>query len=315
MLDAFNREINYLRLSVTDLCNFRCVYCMPETGVAKRKHDEMLSAEEMEEIIRAAVSLGVTKVRITGGEPLVRRGIVEIIRRIASVPGIKELCLTTNGVGLADLAAPLKAAGATRLNLSLDTLKPDRFQKITRIGSLEDTLRGIRAAEEAGFTGTKINTVLLGGMNIDEIPDFVALTQDKAIQVRFIELMPLGACAAWDQSAFVDADAVLRAVPDLVPFRQEGVAQVYRLPGAAGTVGLIRPLSDHFCPACNRIRVTADGRLKACLHSDREVSLKGLTGDALRDTIAAEVENKPVRHHLTSSSPSDTHRDMNQIGG
>lgn len=315
MLDSFKREINYLRLSVTDLCNFRCVYCMPEGGVVKRRHDEMVTVEEAQEIVRAAVSLGIKKIRITGGEPLVRRGIVDIAGRIARISGVRELCLTTNGAGLPRLAVPLKDAGVTRLNLSLDTLRPDRFAKITRVGSLEETLSGIRAAEAAGFTNTKINVVLLGGINIDEIPDFVSLTRDKDIQVRFIELMPLGACAAWDESRFVKADAVLRAVPALSPDGQEGVARVYKLPGAAGTVGLIRPLSDHFCPNCNRIRVTADGRLKSCLHTDREVSLKGLSGDTLRDAIAAEVMKKPCRHFITPSSPSETHRDMNQIGG
>lgn len=315
MRDGYMRKIDYLRLSVTDRCNFRCVYCMPEEGVLKRQHADMLSVEEMVEIVRAFVALGVTKVRITGGEPLVHRAIVEIIRRIAVIDGLRELCLTTNGVWLAQLARPLKEAGVTRLNVSLDTLRPNRFARITRAGSLEETLRGIRAAEEAGFTNMKINTVLLGGINIDEIPDFVNLTREKDVQVRFIELMPLGVCAAWDRSAFIAADTVLDAVPALEPIRQERVARIYRLPGAVGTVGLIRPLSDYFCPECNRVRVTADGRLKVCLHSDREVTLKGLIGETLRDTILAEIKRKPERHLLTPVSPSETSRDMNRIGG
>lgn len=315
MLDGFNREINYLRLSVTDLCNFRCTYCMPEAGVVKRQHAEILTIEEMEAIARAAVGLGVRKIRITGGEPLVRRGIVEIARRIAAIDGVEELCLTTNGALLTGLAGPLKDAGVTRLNLSLDTMRPDRFAELTRGGALEETLRGIRAAEDAGFTNTKMNVVLLGGINTDEIPDFVRLTEKAAMQVRFIELMPLGACAGWAPEAFVKADTVLEAVPALAPAGRQGVANVYRLPGAPGTVGLIRPLTDHFCPTCNRIRVTADGRLKTCLHTEREVRLKGLHGEALAETMARAVFEKPERHHLSPSSPSETPRDMNQIGG
>lgn len=315
MLDGFSRKIDYLRLSVTDLCSYRCIYCMPEQGVTRLRHEDILSVEEIEGIVREAAMLGVRKVRITGGEPLVRRGILEIVRRVARVPGVTELCLTTNGAGLVELAAPLMDAGVTRLNLSLDTLRPERFARITRVGCLEDTLRGMRAAQAAGFTDTKINVVLLGGINIDEIPDFVRLTQEHAVQVRFIELMPLGVCAAWPPGAFVSADAVLEAVPGLVPVGRQGVASVYRAPGAVGTVGLIRPLTDHFCPACNRIRVTADGRLKACLHTEQEVLIKGLSGDALREAIVGAVMTKPARHHISPSVPSETSRDMNQIGG
>ena len=313
MKDAFAREITYLRLSVTDLCNLRCQYCMPEQGVHKRSHEEILSNEQLEEIVRTAVACGVRKVRITGGEPLVRRGIIDICRRVAAVDGVEELCLTTNGVLLPQYAQPLRDAGVQRLNISLDTLRPDRYRQMTRIGTLSDALAGIQAAQDAGFPAPKINCVLIGGFNDDEIADFVALTRQREVSVRFIELMPIGPCMAWDKTRFLPAEAVLRAVPELEPVGGDGVARLYRLPDGTGTVGLIRPVSDHFCPACNRIRVTADGKLKPCLHSSQEIDLGGLHGDALEAAIRRGIEAKPQRHHLDTGSESL--RNMHAIGG
>ena len=266
MEDTFGRNIRYLRLSVTELCDLRCRYCMAEEGICKRGHEELCSFEELREFTAAAAVLGVTKLRVTGGEPLVRRGIVELCAMLRTVPGIEELCLTTNGTRLEQLAAPLKAAGVDRLNISLDTLRPERYREITRTGKLENVLRGIEAAERAGFENIKLNCVLLGGMNDDEIGDFVRLTAKKPWQVRFIELMPMGVCAAWPPERFLPAQEVLSRVPELRPAGRSGVAQLYRLPGAAGMVGLIEPMSCAFCADCTRIRITADGKLKPCLH-------------------------------------------------
>ena len=314
MTDGCGRTIDYLRLSVTDRCNYRCRYCMPEEGVCKRDHRDMLTLEELAEIARAAVQLGVKKIRLTGGEPLVRRGIVDLCRMLRAIPGLRELCLTTNGSLLPELAAPLREAGVDRLNISLDTLRPERFAQITRWGQLSDVLEGIAAAEAAGFQGLKFDTVLIGGFNDDEIPDFVELTRDHPWEMRFIELMPMGPCADWDKRCFLPGDVVLQRICALQQIESCGVARRFRLPGAKGTVGLISPVSHDFCAQCRRIRVTADGKLKGCLHSREEINLRGLHGAELEDAIRRGITQKPQRHHLTERR-SDTPRNMNQIGG
>ncbi len=312
MLDRHNRNITYLRLSVTDRCSLRCRYCMPADGIPKRDHRDVCSAEELVEIARAAVDCGVRKVRLTGGEPLVRRGILEICRGIAAIPGVEELCLTTNGAALARLAKPLREAGVSRLNISLDTLRPERYAYMTRVGRLEDVFRGLEAAEEAGFTGTKLNVVLMKGFNDDEIPDFLDLSCRYPVEVRFIELMPIG---EGRNAQFLPADAVLEAHPFLRPLEGSGVARRYRSPGGRGTVGLIEPMSHRFCASCDRIRVTADGKLKPCLHSRQEISLRGLSGEALRLAIEAGIAAKPERHYMNETGRSEAGRRMNQIGG
>lgn len=312
MKDACAREITYLRLSVTDLCDLRCRYCMPPEGVPKRPHSEICSVEELVEIVRQAAALGVRKVRLTGGEPLVRRGILDICRGIAALDGVEELCLTTNGTALSRLAAPLREAGVDRLNVSLDTLRPDRFAYMTRVGRLEDVLSGLEAAKAAGFTGTKLNVVLMKGFNEDEIPDFVDLTRREPLEVRFIELMPIGQGTRED---FLPAAAVLAACPELEAADVSGVARRYRVPGGVGLVGSIEPLSHCFCGSCDRIRVTADGRLKPCLHSEQEIPLRGLSGQALRRAIQEGIAAKPPRHHLLETGHSEAGRMMNQIGG
>ena len=314
MQDGCGRTIDYLRLSVTDLCNYRCRYCMPPEGVVKRNHGDMLSLEELAEIAEAAVRVGVKKIRLTGGEPLVRRGIVELCRRLRAIPRLEELCLTTNGPLLPQLAAPLREAGVDRLNISLDTLQSDRFAEMTRLGRLSDTLAGIEAAEAAGFHNLKLDTVLIGGFNDDEIEDFVNLTREHPWEVRFIELMPMGPCAEWDKGCFLPDDTVLQKIPALQQIEPCGVARRYRLPGAAGTVGLISPVHHDFCAQCRRIRVTADGKLKGCLHSAEELPLRGLHGPELEDAIRQGILHKPERHHLAERR-SDTPRNMNQIGG
>mgnify|MGYP000046662192 FL=1 len=315
MKDRYGRTIKYLRLSVTDLCNCRCVYCMGENGVPRLPHSAILSFEEIEEIVRAAVSLGVTKVRLTGGEPLVRRGIDELVRRLRGIEGVEELAMTTNGARLAEYAEALKEAGLDRLNVSLDTLDPEKFRRITRIGELRDTLDGLDAARRAGFERIKLNTVLMGGVNDDEIAEIAALAKDGAFDVRFIELMPIGECTDWDRRRFLPAERVLEYLPKGERVPSDGVAELWRPAGFRGTVGLIRPLSHRFCADCDRIRVTADGCLKPCLHSAREIPLRGKHGEALVRTIAEGMQTKPREHHMTDGHASESRRGMNRIGG
>ena len=314
MKDACGRTIDYLRLSVTDLCNYRCRYCMPPEGMEKCPHGSILSLEELREMAEACVAVGIKKIRLTGGEPLVRRGIVELCRMLRTIPGLEELCVTTNGSLLPALAAPLREAGVDRLNISLDTLRPDRFAAMTRLGALEDVLSGIRAAEAAGFQNLKLDTVYIGGFNDDEVPDFLALTLDHPWEVRFIELMPMGPCARWEQGCFLPVSRIREEHPELEELEPDGVARRFRLPGALGSVGLITPMSHDFCADCRRIRITADGKLKGCLHSREELSLRGLHGEDLRSAITRGILHKPPRHHLTER-PSETPRTMNQIGG
>lgn len=315
MKDRYGRTIKYLRLSVTDLCNCRCVYCMGENGVPRLPHSAILSFEEIEEIVRAAVSLGVTKVRLTGGEPLVRRGIDELVRRLRGIEGVEELAMTTNGARLAEYAEALKEAGLDRLNVSLDTLDPEKFRRITRIGELRDTLDGLDTARRAGFEHIKLNTVLMGGVNDDEIAEIAALAKDGAFDVRFIELMPIGECTDWDRRRFLPAERVLEYLPKGERVPSDGVAELWRPAGFRGTVGLIRPLSHRFCADCDRIRVTADGCLKPCLHSAREIPLRGKHGEALVRTIAEGMQTKPREHHMADGHASESRRGMNRIGG
>ena len=317
MIDTYGRQITYLRLSVTELCNLRCRYCMPEDGVCKKRHEEMLTQEEMIMAIRAAAALGIRKLRITGGEPLVKSNIVELCRAAAAVDGIEEVCLTTNGTLLPKLAAPLREAGVRRLNISLDTLDAEKFRYITRIGNLEDALAGIEASLEAGFEKIKINSVLIGGFNDDEIPTLAALTQRYPVDVRFIELMPMYDSGDFGPDAFIPYTVVTDRLPDLSPLPADGgVAKLYRLPDARGNVGLISPVSAHFCAECNRIRLTADGKLKPCLHSSDEISLKGLDYDGMVETLRSAILSKPKWHgELSYTERSHAARNMNQIGG
>ena len=333
MIDRYGREIDYMRISVTELCNLRCRYCMPEEGVMKRSHEEMMTAEETLDAVKAAVSLGIKKIRITGGEPLVKRGIVKLCRSIAAIDGVEELCITTNGTLLPQYAKELRDAGVDRVNISLDTLREDRYRYITRKGELADALAGIDAAFAAGFDKIKINTVLMGGFNDDEIEDFVKLTVDRPLEVRFIELMPIGGGIELDKTRFISCVRVLESVPGLEPVScgegngegmggktgdamLDGVAVMYRLPGAKGRVGLIRPISCDFCEGCNKIRLTADGMLKPCLHMEAEVSVKGRSQEEMKDIIREAILSKPqMRETLDADNPSHAGRNMNSIGG
>ena len=317
MLDAYGRKITYLRLSVTELCNLRCRYCMPEDGVCKKRHEEMLTEEEMLCAVEAAASLGVTKLRITGGEPLVKRNILSICRRAAAVEGIGEVCLTTNGLLLPQLARPLREAGVRRVNLSLDTLDEKKYTYITRRGSLSQALDGLKAALDAGFERVKINTVLIGGFNDDEIPALARLTQQYPVDVRFIELMPMYDSGDFGPQAYLPGSAVTELLPELKPQPDgDGVAKLYRLPGALGNVGIISPISAHFCGACNRIRLTADGKLKPCLHSTLEYSVKGLDFAGMQALLRQVILEKPRWHgELSVDHRSQAGRNMNEIGG
>ena len=316
MRDTYGREITYLRLSVTDLCNLRCRYCMPEEGVCKLRHDELLTEEEMICAVRAAAKLGVTKVRITGGEPLVKPNILSICRKVAETPGIRETVLTTNATLLPEKARLLREAGVSRVNISLDTLNADKYAVMTRGGRLEDALRGLEAAFEAGFEQVKLNAVLIGGFNDDEIPALAELTRRWPVEMRFIELMPMPGNADFGPESYLPISRVLEALPEAVPASSDGVARLYQLPGAQGRIGLISPLSQHFCGTCNRIRLTADGKLKPCLHSAQEISLKGLDEQGMREQIRRAILDKPRSHGaLGPEQRSRTARGMSQIGG
>lgn len=314
MRDQFQREISYLRVSITDLCNLRCRYCMPD-GVCQKRHEDILSFEEITEIVTAAASLGIRKIRVTGGEPLVRKGCVELCRMIAAVPGIEEVDMTTNGILLGRYANELKEAGVRRVNVSLDTLQAEKYQFITGGGNLQEALHGIQAAFAAGLTPVKINTVLMGGFNDDEILNFVELTRKTPVELRFIELMPMG--GTFDKEAYLPGDVVLECVPELreVP-ENGGVARLYRLPDGQGRIGLISPLSRHFCGSCNRLRLTSEGKLKPCLHSNQEILVRGKHGEELINVLRQAIWSKPKMHGtLDAEHMSEAGRTMNTIGG
>ena len=314
MKDKYGRTIKYLRLSVTDLCNYRCIYCMPEEGVPKKEHSDILSIEELTEIAEASYGLGITKIRLTGGEPLLRKGILTLCDNIRRISDDIELSITTNGSLLPEMAEELRSVGVDRLNISLDTLDKSMFRKITRVGDLDRTLEGIAAARRAGFDDIKINTVLLGDINDAELLPLMSLTKDDNIQLRFIELMPIGITKELDDNHFVTVENIERLLLNAAELTVDGVARVYRLPGHKGTIGLISPMSRSFCDRCDKIRVTADGRLKPCLHSEDEIILKGLHGDELTKAIKNGILSKPMCHNLDSVG-SLSARNMNEIGG
>ena len=317
MIDKFGRDITYLRISLTDKCNLRCRYCMPEEGICKRSHQEMMHEDEVVTAVEVAASLGIHKVRLTGGEPLVKKNIVSICRRIAAVEGIREVCLTTNGILLPELAAQLKEAGVTRINLSLDTLDPEKYAYITRIGKLEQFRKGLEAALKAGFEKVKINAVLIGGFNDDEIENLAKLTMEYPVDMRFIELMPIQDHDEFGENAYVPYSRVLEKLPEAVPAAKDGgVAKLYRLPGAKGNIGLISPIYAHFCGECNRLRLTADGKLKPCLHSADEYSIKDLDKAGMQAVFEQAIWNKPAWHgDLNAVNRSKAGRNMNEIGG
>ncbi|MBN1161654.1 MAG: GTP 3',8-cyclase MoaA [Dehalococcoidales bacterium] len=322
--DSFQRPINYLRISVTDRCNLRCVYCMPPEGIALMSHNDILSYEEIVTLVKAAAELGITHIRLTGGEPLVRAGLPELVRMIADIDAITDLSLTTNGILLAQYAADLKDAGLMRVNVSLDTLKPERFRQITRCGELKNTLKGVEAANEAGLTPVKINMVVMAGINDDEIIDFARKTIDDGWHVRFIEHMPVNGEDINTIKLVSVADIKKRLEPlgNLEPFKIDkgsGPARYYRLPGARGTVGFITPVTEHFCYRCNRLRLTADGKLRLCLLREDEIDLReplrsGASIQELKDIITKATAAKP-RGHLLAERNFHKGRPFSQVGG
>lgn len=311
MIDGFGRRIEYLRVSVTDKCNLRCVYCMPEEGLPWLHRDQLLSYEEIVRIVATMAPLGLRRVRITGGEPLVRRDLPELARMIAEVPGIEDLSLSTNGVLLEEQAEALRAAGVRRVNVSLDSLRPERIDALARrAGSAERIMAGLAAAERVGFEPIKVNCVLMRGSNDDEIADFAELTRARPWHVRFIELMPTGSNLGLSMSAFVSADEALRRlrrVAALEPVegpRGNGPATYFRFPGARGTVGVITPMSHNYCDRCNRMRLTADGQLRPCLFGQLQTNLRDplRRGEDLVPLIAETLRVKPERHWLVQGS-------------
>ena len=323
MQDTFGRTIDYLRISVTEACNFRCVYCAPNGYAAPQISP--LTVEEIERVTRAATALGVTKIRLTGGEPLLRRDIVEIVRAVASVEGVRDLALTTNGFLLARLADDLANAGLNRVNISLDTLRRERFAQITGVDAFDAVWAGIRAAEQVKLEPVKINVVALRGINDDEFADFARLTLTHPWHVRFIELMPVGANdAARDlfNRHFISADELIARLPELAQSdapRGNGPARTYRLPGAETTIGFITPASEHFCNACNRIRVTAQGAVCACLFGNREMDLRQtlcehVNESALQELLARAIDSKPEQHPLGDDFALRV-KAMSEIGG
>jgi cyclic pyranopterin phosphate synthase len=327
LVDHFGRQITYLRVSVTDRCNLRCVYCMPPEGVSWMPHEKILSFEEIARVVREAASLGVRKVRLTGGEPLIRRDLPDLVRLIAGTPGIEDISLTTNALLLERMAARLKEAGLHRINVSLDTLKADRFERITRGGSLDTVWRGLLAAERCGLMPIKINVVALRGVNEDELRDLASLSIEHEWHVRFIELMPVNNQQPWGpdfptpQEAYLSIPAIKKALAPLglapAPGSAlDGPAQEFTLVGGRGRIGFISPLSNHFCQDCNRLRLTADGNFRACLLQDVEVPfLQALrAGESIQPYILEAVNQKPKGHELeTHHLP--TSRRMQQIGG
>lgn len=318
MQDLYGRKIEYLRVSVTDACNLCCTYCMPEDAKGKCPCKSSMSADEFVEIASAAAQLGVRKLRITGGEPLVRSDIVSLSRALARIDGIEDIAITTNGTLLGDMAEKLYAAGIHRINISLDTLDEKKYSEVTRGGKLSDALRGIEAAIRAGMSPVKLNTVLIGGFNDDEIASLARLTVEYPVDLRFIELMPIGHAAPYGREAYIPNSTVLEKLPELkpVPGEKGTVARLYELPGAKGRIGLISPLSNHFCSECNRLRLTADGHLKPCLHSAEEIPVRGLHGEELKEAILTAVSHKPKMHvELSATERSESQRSMYRIGG
>lgn len=325
MIDKHSRRISYLRVSVTDLCNLRCVYCMPSQGIKLHERNTILSFEEILKIVKHGVSLGVNKIRITGGEPLVRKGITSLINHITNIKGINDVAMTTNGIFLKEFAETLKDSGLSRLNISLDTLRSDRFFDVTRGGRLKDVLDGIEKILKAGFIGTKVNVVVMRGQNDDEIQDFVRYILERDIELRFIELMASGWKDMVEEERFMPTSEIMQRVEEvgeLVPIKQRiggGPATIYKIKGALGTIGFISAVSKPFCSTCNRLRLTSDGKLRSCLLRGGEVDVKNIlrSGISCREELSNKLTGafmqatnmKPITHSGKNNAV------MYQIGG
>ena len=329
LIDLYGRKHDYLRISVTDRCNLRCIYCMGPEGVKQIPHHQILTYEEILEVVKAGAALGISKIRLTGGEPLVRKGILFLVKEIAQVPGITCLAMTTNGILLPQFAAPLKEAGLQRVNISLDSLKPAVYRKITRCGELAQALAGIEAALEAGLNPVKINSVLMKRINHREVPAFLKLALEKELHLRFIEYMPIGAQGLEHHKyylplSYVKEQAARMGLP-LTPAEPPpgaGPAETFSLPGGKGTIGLIHPISRHFCASCNRLRLTAEGYLKSCLYWQDERSVRPALGDpvAMQELLQDVVRLKPEKHRMSPQQKPGLlnlqgMRGMSKIGG
>ncbi|MDR2550242.1 MAG: GTP 3',8-cyclase MoaA [Desulfobulbus sp.] len=334
LVDLFARPISYLRLSLTDRCNLRCRYCVTEEEsngcLTKLTHDELLSYEELLRVVRVAVGMGIAKVRLTGGEPLVRRNVMQFIRDLTRIKGLDDVRITTNGVLLERYGRELYEAGVTKVNISLDSFKPERVAAITGVDCFGQVWRGVETALALGFSPVKLNMVAMRHVNDDELTDFALLSRRLPVQVRFIEFMPIGESSRWNADTYIGTDEIMAriaALGELIPMekgRSDGPAKVYRLGAdAVGTLGFISPISHHFCSRCNRLRLTSSGGLRSCLLHDYEIDLRpvlrdGSDDEALRQALLAAIRNKPEGHHLDERlrrSGSDCHGRMSRIGG
>ena len=326
LADQFNRPITYLRISVTDKCNLRCVYCMPERGLSWLPKAKILSYEEISKLVRAAASVGVRSVRLTGGEPLIRKDLYRLVEELAAIDGIDDIALSTNGLLLEEQVDDLVRAGLRRVNISLDTLREDRFSELARRPGLDRVLAGIDAAIAHGLTPLKINCVVMRGKNDDEIAAFAQWTKTRPVFVRFIEVMPVHENVELQRDAYVSADEILERVREAGELQPSsgpggnGPARYFAFPGAAGAVGVISPLSHDYCERCNRVRLTADGRLRLCLFGDYEIDFRtplraGATNEEIAGTLRSAMLIKPERHHLQLGETSSRMRAFSEIGG
>jgi len=323
--DKFERVIDYLRISITDRCNLRCVYCMPQSGIKPFEHRDILTYEEIIRVAGIAASLGVRKIRITGGEPLTRKNISFLIASLRSINGIEDISLTTNGILLNKHARELADSGLTRVNISLDTLRPDRYREITRGGDISLVLKGIDAAEEAGLLPLKINMVPIRHLNDDEIADFARMTLNTPRHVRFIEFMPIGSRDLWSDERYISTDELKKTVEKLGPLvpvrlRKNGPARYFRFDGTPGVIGFISALTHHFCGDCNRLRLTSDGRLRPCLFSETEIDLKPALRQQSSDKeierlLRLSIEVKPEGHNIDKRDDLSSLKNMSRIGG
>ena len=325
-VDHHNRKITYLRVSVTDRCNLRCMYCVPVKDLKLLNHGDILSYEEILKVLQAAAEIGIEKVRFTGGEPLVRRNVVHLVECVCQVPGLKDVSITTNGVHLKQRAQEIFDAGVHRINVSLDTLNPKKYAKIAGRDHFHHVWEGVQEAEAVGFSPIKVNVVAIRGINDDELFAFAQLSVQKPYHIRFIEYMPIGHDSRWRPGKYIPADEVKSQLETFGPLRKvprsklDGPAERYRFESAKGEIGFISGLSHHFCPACNRLRLTPDGKLRPCLFADDEVDVKtplrdGCSQEDLKTLFQEAIARKPRQHHAKTQGNRVGHRPMSAIGG